>query len=104
MGLLIFYVPCPHAESAQELVSHLLSKRLIACGNIIPSNSIYFWEGSYSNENEWIAILKSVSELSDILETSIKEIHPYDTPAIVSWHANCNIEYLEWVKSQLFKV
>lgn len=101
MALVIYYVPCPNVEVAQEIINQLLSKRLVACGNIIQSGSIYMWEGSMSSGNEWIVLLKSVSELSDKIETSIKSFHPYEIPAIIKWPAQCNTEYLEWVKNQV---
>jgi periplasmic divalent cation tolerance protein len=101
MSLIIYYVPCPNLEFGRKLVQQLLSARLIACGNLVQSESMYIWQGSMSNESEWIAILKSVAELSEKLESFIKDIHPYETPAIISWVANCNLEYLLWVKAQV---
>ncbi len=104
MALVIFYVPCPDADEAKKLITHLLSDRLIACGNIVESKSVYNWADSVVHENEWIAIMKSLTELSGVLENSIKKIHPYKTPAILSWSVSCNAEYLEWVRQQVLDV
>ena len=99
--LRIFYVPCPSEEEAERLVRLLLDGRLIACGNIVESKSIYEWDGSIQTEEEWIAIMKTESGLANEIEKTIADIHSYDTPAIISYEVQANQSYLDWVKEQV---
>ncbi|MGB4838592.1 MAG: divalent-cation tolerance protein CutA [Saprospiraceae bacterium] len=101
MELLILYVPCSSEDEAQKIVEALLAEKLIACGNIISSDSIYSWNGGISNDKEWIAIMKSLPEMLQKVEMKIKILHSYEVSAIIHWQASCNAEYLEWVQGQL---
>ena len=35
------YITNPSEEKAKEIAKHLIEKKLIACGNIFPSTSLY---------------------------------------------------------------
>jgi len=56
------YVPFPTHESAQKVVGHLLENKLIACANIVQSVSMYNWQDTFHQEDEWIAIMKTVQK------------------------------------------
>lgn len=101
MVIEIFYVPCPDAASASGLVSQLISSKLIACGNVISSESMFMWEGALSPENEYIAVMKSIPGLAGKIESEIRKTHPYSIPAILHWTAGCNADYYDWLLSQL---
>ena len=95
--LFVYYTTYPDKETAQKISRTLLEKRLIACANIYPIDSLYHWKGEIVEEQEWVAILKSSSHLKDRLIQAINEIHPYDVPCIVHWNADANEEYIKWV-------
>ncbi|MEY3422803.1 MAG: hypothetical protein RIR48_3132 [Bacteroidota bacterium] len=97
MEISLFYVPCGSSEEASGLIKKLLDDKVIACGNIIPSHSIYIWDGSQQNDQEWIAVLKTLPELESAVQQIVQSIHTYDTPAIIHWTAKCNQVYYEWM-------
>jgi periplasmic divalent cation tolerance protein len=101
MEILMMYVPFGTLNDAENAVQKLLDEKLIACANIIHSDSLYFWNQSLTKENEWIAVMKSDVDLTIILQDQIKLLHPYQTPAIINWKVQCNQEYYDWVKSQV---
>ncbi len=45
MNITIFYTPFPSKEVAAEVIKTLLAEKLIACGNVVTSDSTYMWLG-----------------------------------------------------------
>jgi len=103
MKIVLFYVPFPTEEVASETVKVLLHEKLIACGNIVASSSMYCWLGDLTAENEWIAIMKTTIEMVEEVEHKIISIHPYDIPAIIHWEATCNESYGAWIYQQIME-
>jgi len=87
-------------DEAEELAGHLLKERLVACVNIIGSvRSQYWWEGKIETENECMLFMKTRDDLVPSARRRIKEIHPYQTPEIISLKVGeVNPEYLAWIE------
>ncbi len=98
----IFYVTHPDADCAKRITSALLEQRLIACANIFPMESAYWWEGALAQEGEWVSILKTLPNLEQAVEQAVMALHPYQTPCIVRWEARANAAYEQWVSSGCF--
>jgi periplasmic divalent cation tolerance protein len=98
MSFLVFYVPCPDEAAAQRMAAHFVEKRLAACANIFPIQSLYEWEGAVQREGEWVAILKTSLALEKILEAEIEKTHPYDLPCILRFEVRANAAYERWVE------
>jgi periplasmic divalent cation tolerance protein len=103
MEILLFYVPFPSAETATAAIEQLISRTLIACGNVIPSKSSYLWDDGLVHEEEWIAILKTLPQLARETELAISELHPFEVPAILQWAVTCNQAYGQWIASSVRK-
>lgn len=101
MEIAIFYTPFPSKEVAAEVIQVLLTEKLIACGNVVPSESIYIWLGQLTSENEYIAIMKTIPEMAKSLTQRISSLHPYEIPAILHWQVEANESYYNWVKNEL---
>lgn len=97
----MIYVPYADKESASTAVQALLTDKLIACGNVISSASMYVWNGALQNDNEWIAVMKTSLPMVDRVVASISESHPYEVPAILRWEVDANETYAAWVQSQV---
>ena len=86
-------------KKAREIAGFLVQKGLAACVNIIPEiRSIYKWNGEVCDEIERMLVIKTRSELFEELQRTVKELHPYEVPEIIS----LNIEngfppYLQWI-------
>ena len=100
MKIIVFYVPYPTSEEARSVVVRALEQKLIACGNIVSSQSLYLWNQVLNEENEFIAILKTTSACVEKLTSFISDNHSDDLPAIVHWEVNVNEEYAAWVEKQ----
>ena len=97
MEILVFYVPCPDKKTADLLISDMLKEKLIACGNIIPVESAYFWEGDLCNEDEYVIFLKTKISNEESIEKYLESQHPYETPCILRYPVVVNENYGNWI-------
>ena len=90
-------------EKAGEIAEILLEKRLAACVQISgPVSSMYRWQGSIAEDQEWLLIAKSGKELYPELEKEVKQIHVYEVPEILSVSiSDGNESYLKWLENEL---
>ena len=78
------YTTWPTTVEAEEAGRTLVERRLAACVNILPGMiSHYRWEGSVERGEETVMIIKTRASLTGAVEQAVKELHSYDTPAIL---------------------
>lgn len=99
--LIIVYITNPSLEKAQEIAHHLLEKRLIACANIVQSNSVYWWEGKIAKEVEALVIAKTLATHYENIKQEVIAIHPYTVPCIVKIPIEANKAYVEFVQKEV---
>ena len=58
----LIYITCKDEEEAVKISKHLLEKRLIACSNMHPIRSMYWWQGKIQDEKEFVIIAKTVNK------------------------------------------
>ena len=87
-------------HKAQQLATTLVSGKLAACVNIIPSVwSVYHWQGTVEKAVENLLIIKTSEERLDELMDRLRELHPYDLPEIIALPVETGLpEYLRWVE------
>jgi periplasmic divalent cation tolerance protein len=92
-------VTTPDQVSAELIASRLIEKRLAACANFWPINSIYRWKGAIERGEEYALILKIRSaDFGSIVEV-ISNLHPYDNPCVVKYEIIDGAPlFLEWIK------
>ncbi|MHA2250728.1 MAG: divalent-cation tolerance protein CutA [Candidatus Kariarchaeaceae archaeon] len=83
-------------EDAKKISRDLIEQKLIACGQISVIESIYLWEAKIHEEQEYQITMKHPSGTIELLQETIKGIHPYDTPEIISYKVTTSQEYGEW--------
>ena len=89
MTAALVWCPYPDAESARAAAGVLLDEGLIACANILGSIESHFvWEGARATGSEVAVLFKTTPERFDNVVERLGELHPYDTPAIIGWHAD----------------
>jgi periplasmic divalent cation tolerance protein len=97
--MIIIYCPCPSKEEAQKIAQFLLENRLIACANMFPIESMYWWEGEIAKENEFVLIGKTTEKQYPKVVSEIEKIHPYDTPCILKIDVDSNKKYRSWLEN-----
>lgn len=95
----VVFVTHPDLEKARELAGELVSKKLVACVNIVPRViSVYSWQGKIENDDEVLMIMKTSADRRDALEAAVSQAHPYTVPEILSLPVCAgNHPYLAWL-------
>ena len=94
------FCTCPDDDAiAHDLAEQLVSSRLAACVNILPTvQSVYTWQEKIAHDSEKLLIIKSRRELYSTIEAKIKAIHPYELPEIVMVTLDAGLpDYLNWI-------
>ena len=98
MNFIFIYITNPTKTEARKIAKHLLKKKLIACANIFPIISLYWWKGKITDENEFVLIVKARKESFKELKKEVENIHPYTIPCIVKISVSSNEKYYNWLK------
>ncbi|MFH1588442.1 MAG: divalent-cation tolerance protein CutA [Candidatus Diapherotrites archaeon] len=100
MNSIIIYVPFPSKKEALNISNHLLKKKLIACANLINSDSLFHWKKKLRKEKEVIALMKSKEGNFTKIKKEIQLMHSYELPAIIKFSIKANKEFEEWVEKE----
>ena len=88
-------------EIAVKIGKELLKQRIIACYNLLPTESAYRWKGKIVDENEVLMILKTRKENFEKVEKYLKVHSSYETPEVVAIKATkVSTSYLDWITSE----
>ncbi len=89
-------------EILNQISSTLLEAKLAACIQISgPITSHYVWEGQSQTGTEWQANIKTISLLTPQVVRTIKRLHNYDLPEIITTEVQASHEYSQWVEHQV---
>ena len=97
----LVYITCRDKKEAENISKHLLKKRVIACANIFPIKSMYWWDNKIINDNENVIIAKTLERSYKKLEKEVKKMHSYTIPCILKINATANKAYEEWAKKEI---
>ena len=101
MDVRLLLVTHPNKEHAERITRGVIDAKLAACVLISDVKSFYNWEGQLNEDDEVVTILKTSTNKFDDLEKYIETNHDYDVPAIISFQANANQAYSNWLNDQL---
>lgn len=92
-------------EQANLIARELIARRQAACVNIVPGvRSIYRWQGKIANDTEYMLIAKTRDTEFEAVAATIRELHSYDVPEILSWDVGRgDPEFLAWIFSSTDK-
>ena len=89
---------CGDKETAGSIAKLLVEKRLAACVQMLPIESVYLWEGSICEDNEIALFIKAKTMMFDKIARTIKENHNYEVPEIIQIPITDGLpEYLKWI-------
>ena len=99
----LVYITTSGSEESKKIASILVEEKLAACVNIIASiESIYLWKGEIEDDSESLLIAKTKVSNVDRIIKRVKEIHSYETPAILAIPIiDGSKDYLNYLDSEL---
>lgn len=100
MKFALVYITHPSEEKAREISDRLLEKKLIACANIFPITSAYWWQGAIQHEGEWVSVVKTTLPVWERLKEEVERIHPYEVPCIIKLEVEANKAYYKWIAEE----
>lgn len=99
----LVYITCKDQEEAEKISMLLLRKRLIACSNIFPIKSMYWWKGKIESQKETVILAKTLEKNFVKIQEEVSRLHSYEIPCILKIGAEANDSYDKWVKRTLKK-
>ncbi len=92
------YVTAPSGAAARKIARAVLEKRLAACANLAPIDSLYWWKGSLERAREVLILFKTRRALVPRLFDAVAAVHPYEVPCIVAYPMESGFPpYLAWI-------
>jgi periplasmic divalent cation tolerance protein len=100
---IVVLMTAPNREEAERIAESLIDSRLAACVQILPEiQSIYRWKGEIARDREMLLLAKTTRGLFADLESSVRELHSYETPEIVALDVTAiSGPYLKWLVNSL---
>ena len=98
----LIYITAGTRDEAVTIGRTLVESRLVACANVLAGTaSIYWWEGTVTEDDEVSLLVKTREELVGKVVEKVKEIHSYECPCVVSFPiSGGNPEFLDWIDAE----
>ena len=92
------YVTAPDRRTARSIARAVVERRLAACANLRPVESIYRWHGKREETSEFVIVFKTRTSILPKLIREVRRMHPADVPCIVSYPMGPALDaYLAWI-------
>lgn len=101
MNIILVYITNPTKKEAAKIARHLLNKKLIACGNIFPISSLYWWKKKIAEEKEWVLIAKTIDKNFKRIKNEVEKIHSYKISCIIKIKGEVNKKYFNWLRGKI---
>ena len=98
----LVYTTWPSIVEAEQAGRSIVERRLAACVNILPGMiSHYWWEGKVERGEEAVMIIKTRAPLAETVVAAVKDLHSYDTPAIMTLAVeSVDPVYHQWIVAE----
>ena len=98
LKLLAIFTTVGSKEDAHRIATTLVERKLVACAQVSAIDSVYRWQGRVQQEPEFRLLLKTTQDRYATVESAIRELHPYDLPAIFALPVEAAYPpYAQWV-------
>lgn len=98
---LFVYITASSKEEARVISKALLEKKLAACVNMFPINSMYWWNEKIEEALEFALIVKTKSEKLKKLKEEVKKVHSYEVPCVCAFAVEDGFRpFLDWIDKE----
>ena len=94
--LVVINVTCRNRKEATVIARALLKKKLVACVNLAPVDSVYWWENKLVTSRETALACKTVARNVSAATKIIVQFHSYEVPVITVEKVIANKKALDW--------
>lgn len=101
MKFIFVYITNPTKKEAEKIARRLLEKRLIACANIFPVGSFYWWKDKIEHGKEYALIGKTKEKYYRKIIKEVEKIHSYSVPCVAKLPAFFNEKYKKWLVGEI---
>jgi periplasmic divalent cation tolerance protein len=85
-------------QEARTIARVAVERKLAACAQILPIQSVYEWEGKIEEDAEYLVLLKTQRAAYQELEACVNEQHSYEVPEILALPIAAGLEaYMTWM-------
>ncbi len=89
---------CGTRDNARNIAKALVERRLAACVQMLPIDSIYRWRERIEEAAEILLLIKCKEVDYGAIEKAIRALHGYETPEIVALPVEAGFaDYLKWI-------
>ena len=100
--MIFIYLTTSSIEESYLIAKELLKKKLIACVNVFPIESLFYWEAELQQKKEYGLILKTLEPNFDRVEKEILELHSNEIPCISKIKVDSlNKSFFSWIQSEV---
>jgi len=100
--MIFIYTICKNKKEAKKIGLVLIKKKLAACCNIFPIESIYRWNKKIVKDKEAVLIVKTLKKNFRKVEKEVKRLHSYTVPCILEIPLTQGSEdYLNWAEREI---
>lgn len=100
--MILIFTAFNKKSEATKIGKLLLKEKLIACYNLFPIESGYWWKGKIVDDKEFLMILKTKDANFKKVEDFIKKNHSYEIPEIIAVKTEkVGKPYSEWLMGEL---
>ncbi len=97
----VLLTTAPDRAAAQALAHALVERRLAACVQLCPIDSVYRWEGQVRAEPEVLLLVKTRADLAGAVQRALAAAHPYAVPEILVLPVSSGLPaYLAWIAAE----
>jgi len=101
MSLILVYTTFSSEDEAKQIINILLENKLIACANLFPINSFFYWNNSIQSSKEFGCYLKSTDKKFEAIIKTIQKHHSYEIPCILKMDIEANNLFKEWIENEV---
>ena len=85
-------------QEAKDIAWALVERKLAACVNVMPIDSVYRWKDGTEENPEFLLIIKTTAGAFDAVAATIKELNTYKLPECVQLVVEAGAsDYLAWI-------